>query len=259
MNPEETNKDGPVLPLPSMLTWEEMESGLNGQLPFPSMLELPSHAERAFLSLARSWAQLYAQLPPDAPPPRVLDLMALSALVLAFDCKENFTDVASHEIQTNISLCSNHGIHGWLDRMVWSFMQVRHVSNLHECSQMDQLLANLNHHNSAIRIWMMEIAWMLRTRLPREKVLPLLLENVASTLLGVEEAWGLAAVLFEDRAAFLEAANEWSPENDFNDQYAERVEQLKDKTFACQAPFWKLEATIYRSISQTLCEENKKP
>jgi len=45
----------------------------------------------------------------------------------------------------------------------------------------------------------------------------------------------------------------------FNDQYAERVEQLKDKTFACQAPFWQLEATIYRLLTQTLFEENKKP
>lgn len=254
MSTEETNKNGLLLPLPPMLSWQEVESGLDGQLPLPSIVERPSHAEKAFLSLARTWAQQYTPLPKNHPPSRDLDLMALSALVLAFDSKENFTDIAHQEIQNNISLCNNHGSIGWMDSILWSLMQVRHKSNLHECSQMDQLVANLNHHNSAIRIWMMEIAWIMRTRLPRDRVLPLLLENVASTLGGVDKAWGLAAVLFEDRAAFLKAANNWSPENDFNDQYAERVEQLKDKTFACQAPFWKLEATIYRQLSQTLCE-----
>ena len=257
MIPEENKEERPALPLPSVMDWEELESGLDGQLPLPTVLECPTLAERAFLSLARSWAKQLGELPEHHAPPRDFDLLALSALAIAFDRTDDFTNVARQQVRVNIALCHERGSSGWLDSIVWSLMEVRHLQNLHDSTQMQELVANLNHHNSAIRIWMMEIAWVMRAKLPRDKVLPLLLENVASTLAGVDKAWGLASILFEDRDTFLEAASDWSPGNDFNDQYAERVEQLKDVTFACQATFWKMEATIFRMVLHTLCEYRK--
>ena len=44
---------------------------------------------------------------------------------------------------------------------------------------------------------------MVRSWLDREEVVPLLLENVAGTILGVEMAWGLASsFLFNRRAVY---------------------------------------------------------
>lgn len=236
-------------PVPPVLTWEEVEAGLGGQLPLTGVAETPTSAERVFLSLARSWAKQFSEVPENRAPSRDLDELALSALILANGYGSQFTIVAQRQVAANIELTHRRGSGGWLDRMTWSLMQMCSWQTSEDCWQIQELVANLNHHNSAIRLWMMEIAWVIRGRLPRERVLPILLENVASTLAGVEMAWGLAAALFEERTVFDDAAAAWLPGNNFDQQYIERTKKLKDQTLACQADHWKLEAGLYRRLS----------
>lgn len=248
MKPWEVDAAMAVPPVPSVLSWEEIEAGADGQLPLTGLAESPAPSERVFLSLARSWATHFEKLPENRPPPRNADELALGALAIANDYGTQFTAVAKHQIAANIELTHRRGNSGWLDRMAWSLMQMCSLETSGDHWQIQELVANLNHHNSAIRIWMMEIAWIIRGRLPRERVLPILLDNVASTLAGVEMAWGLAAALYEERTAFDAAATGWLPNTHFDEQYVERAQKLKDQTFACQAELWKLEARLYRCL-----------
>lgn len=235
-------------PVPPVLTWEEVEAGLGGQLPLTGVAETPTSAERVFLALARSWSRQFEEVPENRPPSRDVDELALCALALANDYGSQFTIVAQRQVAANIELTHRFGSAGWLDRMTWWMVQVCSLETSEYGSQIQELVANLNHHNSAIRLWMMEIAWVIRGRLPRERVLPILLENVASTIAGVEMAWGLAAALYEERTVFDAAAAVWLPGNNFDQQYIERAKKLKDQTFACQADHWKLEANLYRRL-----------
>lgn len=254
MNPIGDDADV-TMPVPRVLTWEEVEAGLGGQLPLTGVAETPTSAERVFLALARSWARQFSEVHENRAPSRDLDELALSALALANNYGSQFTIVAQRQVAANIELTHRRGSGGWLDRMTCSLMQMCSSRTSEDCWQLQELVANLNHHNSAIRLWMMEIAWVIRRRLPRETVLPILLENVASTLAGVEMAWGLAAALFEERTAFDDAAAVWLPGNNFDQQYAERVQKLRHQTFACQAGLWKLEASLYRRLFHSTLED----
>ncbi len=249
MKPWEIDAAMPVPPVPPVLSWEEIEAGAGGQLPLPGVFERPTMAERFFLALARPWAKQFDEVPENHPPSRQVDELALCALSIAHDYGLQFTTVAQSQIASNIELAHQHGNSGWLDRLPWQLTHMCTFQVSADCWQMRELMANLNHHNSAIRMWMMEIAWVIRSRLPQEEALPILFENVASTLAGVEMAWGLAAALFEDRTSFDSTAAGWLPQNHFDKQYVERAQQLKHETFACQAGFWKLEADLYRRIS----------
>lgn len=248
MKPWEVDTATAVPLVPPVLSWEEIEAGADGQLPLPGVVEKPTIAERVFLSLARSWARQFDEEPENRPPSRTVDELALCALSIAKDYGPQFTIVAQRQIAANIELTHQRGSGGWLDRMPWSLTQMCSLQPPKDCGQVQELVANINHHNSVIRVWMMEIAWVIRSRLPQEKVLPILLENVASTLAGVDMAWGLAAALFEDRTSFDNAAAAWLPQSHFDKQYVERAQDLKDQTFACQAGLWKLEANLFRRI-----------
>jgi hypothetical protein len=248
MKPWEPDAAIAVPPVPPALSWEEIEAGADGQLPLPGVVDRPTIGERVFLSLARSWARQFDEVPENRPPSRQVDELALCALSIAHDYGPQFTIVAQSQIAANIGLTHQRGSSGWLDRVPWSLTQMCTSQPSEDCWQMQGLIANLNHHNSAIRMWMMEIAWVIRSRLPQEKALPILLENVASTLAGVDMAWGLASALFEDQTAFHNMAAAWLPQNHFDKQYVGRAEHLKDQTSACQAGLWKLEANLFRRI-----------
>lgn len=235
-------------PVPPALTWEELESGQSGQLPLPGLAELPTEEERIFLAVARAWATQFAELPENGPPPRRVDQLALAALAIVCATKTPFTSVAQQQIETNIELAQRRSSLSWLDRLPWSVALAGREVSPPNSWRIEELVANLNHHNSTIRMWMMEIAWIVRSWLPLEKATPILLENVAGTLLGVEMAWGLAASLHDDPKAFLQIAQKWSPDGNFTEQYASRVQALKDETFASQACYWKLEADIFRQL-----------
>ncbi len=95
---------------------------------------------------------------------------------------------------------------------------------------------------------MMELAWIVRGQLDRHDALPPLLEDVASTLVGVELAWGLAAELFPQYEDFIQEAAHFEPE-DYADQYASRISGFKRQSLIqTQARFWWLENRCRRML-----------
>ena len=81
----------------------------------------------------------------------------------------------------------------------------------------------------------------------------LLFENVASTLGGVSRAWGLARAFHETNEALLDAARSWEPDG-LADQHEQRVERLGADPFAAQAPYWHLEAVLWKRITEVIGE-----
>jgi hypothetical protein len=232
--------------LPRALTWEEVEAGKEGQLPLPGVGECPTLAERAFLVLARNWQVTFKQVPLDSTPPRQADLSLLAALLIAVEHGERFTEVARSQIRDNLELASGRGRGAWLDYLPWSLADASRFVSPELSYEVRELVANLIHHKSEIRVWMMEVGWVVRPWLRRESAMAPLLENVASTLIGVELAWGLAATLFDSAVEFQHEAECWIP-SDFKDQYGDRLLRLKDSTLSCQAPFWELETSLRKA------------
>jgi hypothetical protein len=87
----------------------------------------------------------------------------------------------------------------WIVKLPWKLMIPSNDS-------LEELIRNLDHHSSAVRLWMMHLAWIVQKSLYKDVVLPLLLTNVANTLCGHNLAWGLAARYFENDAEFYEYA-----------------------------------------------------
>ena len=202
---------------PPMLNWAEREDGLPRQPTLPGLSDRPLLAERVFFSLARRWHEAFAAIARDKAPPRAVDEFALSAVLLACEHGAAFTHVAWEQVQANINLAEMRII-PWVDRLPWRLANAARLTDRAISTEVEELLCNLDHHNSALRIWAMELAWMVRSWLEREAALPRLLENVAGTLAGIEMAWGLARELSSSEEDFQTAIEGWQPKA-FADQY----------------------------------------
>lgn len=240
---------------PPMLNWKERETGLPGQPPLPSLEDRPSKAEMIFLSLSNEWKKgvTAKDAKKDYYLPWDLDELALSCLLLARDYGSSFTEVAKQDMDANITLLEKPLI-TWIYKLPWQLATASMDENPENSYAVDALVANLNHHNSSIRTWMVEIGWLVRKWLKAEHSLDPLLENIASALVGVEISWGLAASLFENQDDFYEAAKSWElPENvnHFKSQYDDRCNELsKMGTTYMQGPLWKLEARCRQIITE---------
>jgi hypothetical protein len=234
-----------------ILNWAEREAGLDGQLPLPGLEDAPSLAERAFIRLAQRWHEGFSAVDRDGPPPRAVDELALAALLLAREHGAVFTEVAWQHARSNIEIAEMRKV-PWMDRLSWRLVTAARLMEPGRSWEFDELRCNLNHHNSALRIWTMELAWMVRPWLDYESALPLLLGNVAGTLSGVEMSWGLAGTLFPSAEDFHSVAEFWQPE-EFAAQYADRIVILKERgLLAMQAGFWKTEALCRRRIADEM-------
>lgn len=237
-------------PPPPMRNWARCDAGLPGQPSLPGLEDGPAPAERVFLQLARRWREGFADVVPDHAPPRAVDELALAAVLLAREHGAVFTEVAWQQAQANIALAETRSV-SWMDRLPWRLATAARMPDPGRGGACEELICCLDHHTSALRIWTMELAWMVRPWLERETALPRLLKNVADTLAGVEIAWGLAGELFAARDEFHAAAEDWQPE-EFAEQHAERVTSLKDQGLtATQASFWKTESACRRLIAET--------
>lgn len=237
-------------PLPA-LDWEEVEAGRDGQLPLPGIDPAPTRAERAFLVLAREWHERFSACRGDGAPPREVDLLALAALLLAVEHGARFTDIAERQIEANLRLPVSRGTAAWIDQLPWCSARAARMAPPFRDRELGHLIANLTHHKSALRIWTMEVAWVCRTWLDPAEVVPRLFENVASTLVGVSRAWGLARAFHETNEALLGSARIWAPDG-FADQYEARVERFGADPFAAQAPYWHLEAGLWKRIAEVM-------
>jgi len=235
---------------PPTLNWEEREAGQTGQLPLPGLADVPTPAERVFIQLSRRWHESFATTEPAHAPTRFVDELALASVLLAREHGASFTNVAWQQVEANIALAGKRSV-SWIDRLPWRLAAASRLMAPYQSREFQELECNLNHHNSALRIWTMELAWMVSPWLQRDSAIPLLLQNVAGTLVGVEMAWGLAGALFDSTESFYVEAESWQPE-DFTEQYAERVMWFREKgLLATQACFWKMETACRRLIADS--------
>lgn len=200
------------------------------------------------MRLARAWRVEINGVAPGRALPRRADEIALAALLLAFEHGPGFTPAAWREAEENSGQCA-HVLAPWMDRLPWRLAPVQFTEVARQ-SAVRELVCNLDHGNSSARIWMMEVAWMVRSVLPRDDASDRLLENVASTLMGVDMAWGLAGGLFETEEEFRLRANSFPP-SDFAGQYADRLAVLQGQPLLqTQAHFWWVESRCRRLIAE---------
>ncbi len=218
------------------------------QIPLPGFVTVAGPAEQIYRHLACEWRDEIAGVERGGTPPSRVDEISLAALLPAFEHGAAFSSTAWQDADRNTKSCQ-HVYLPWMDQLPW-LLGHSSCSGTSDHFAIRQLVGNLNHGNSSIRIWTMEVAWMIRGALPREEVIPVLLENVASTLTGVDMAWGLTESLCETRDEFLIRATSFEPA-DFASQYADRVAELRNwSSIRAQADFWHLESRCRRLITE---------
>ena len=245
------------------------------QLSLPALTPAPSAAERAFVVLARKWLEEIQTagriLPASA------DTLALSCLLLAVEWGNEFTNIADKQSEMNSRAAAARldrvGSHradwvsepnlptpptsqpalSWFDELPWRLCSASMASPSDSRPVKELLTLNLDHHNSSIRSWMMEIGWIARSWLDANEAIPRLLANLADTLVGPFMAAGLAAALTPTEDEFWTLARCFEPRSGFEEQYRERLKYIEEHgVLAVQARFWKLEAQCRKAIADAI-------
>jgi len=173
------------------------------------------------------------------PMPRDLDLLSFAALQLISEQRDQIGD--RDFALTLLGRCGDSAGGGvfvrdlygdaWrLDLLVWELAQslVEDFTGLGEAGVF--LAESLAHGNSVQRMFAMEIAWIVRRKVPREACLEALFLNVADNLVWVDESVALARALFETPEEFWSAAEKYSPPAVWADQYVDRLQRWKRGT-----------------------------
>jgi hypothetical protein len=208
-------------------------------------------AERAVLTMAREWVA-QARTKEGHALPHGMDELALASLILAVEWGTHFTDVVWPQIEMNRELAAMRRDDSWMDELSWKLCQcAAHAPPYTELDAVLELTANLDHHNSSIRLRMMKLGWFVADWLNPVEASVRLLKNLADTLMGPLMAAGLAARFFDDANTFLVYACDFEPPEAFAEQYRERLEIVEEHgVLACQASFWNTEAECRRVIER---------
>ena len=209
------------------MNWEEIEHAKSGQLHLPGFASFPTVAERAFLEIARKW-QDEINSRGDERISRSDDIRALSCLILSVEWGRNFTPVARKQIEENQQIMGQRDFGNWYDRLPWELCSVADYNSPSQSDEVNKLVANLDHHNSGIRNWMFEIGWCVKSWLPVELSVKKLLKNFADTLGGPFKAAGLAAALFDSPEEYFHFAHDFTPSDEFIDQYHDRLKHIEE-------------------------------
>lgn len=208
---------------PAALNWEEFERGAFGQLALPGVATKPLIAERAFLALGREWANQARNTQEGYPLPRRADELALACLLLTVEWGAESTNVARQQMELVRELAATRRDVSWMDALSWRLCECANCEPpLCDLEAVLELTANLDHHNSSIRQWMMELGWFVADWLNPVEASARLLKNVADTLMGPLMAAGLASRLFEDADSFMAYARDFKPPETFAEQYGDR-------------------------------------
>jgi len=213
---------------PPLLSWEDVENAEAGQLNLPGLSPMPTLAERAFLALARDWVAKYEE---QGDPKRMTTEMSdieLACLLLSIEWGWEFTAVATRQAEINQGIAARHCECSWHLDLVWRLCAVARRQNPEKSAAVDELLVNLNHEKSDIRIWMMRLAWMVRPWLPKSEVIERLLDNLANTLAGTGIALGLARAFCESDEELDSHINVFRTDPDFAEQFASRLAKAKE-------------------------------
>lgn len=215
--------------------------------PVPSSSEV----ECVFLRLARAWHTDVETASANAPLPRLADIRALSCLLLSTEWKRELGVKAESQITANCRLTAKRQPRAWMDKLPWDLCMVALNPPSHKVETVLELTVNLDHHNSGIRFWMMEIAWFVVPLLNAPEATSRLLKNLADTLMGPLAAAGLAARFFPHPDAFAAFAKSFTPPKDFADQYADRLKTVEQYGIQrAQTTFWHTEASCRTEIQK---------
>ena len=222
---------------------------MSSQISLPGFSTCRTPAERVFVSLAQTWQRECGAVERDRLLPRFLDEMALAALLLAVEHGSGFSRAASSEAHKNAVACEGRLL-GWLAQLPWQ-LSTSFCVGLIDRAPLERLVGSLDHPQSNVRVWTLQLAWMVRRELAPHGALRPLLESVAFALIGVELAWGLAGELFDEEDDFVREAAAFKPQ-DFSEQYADRFSNLKNEPLVVtQAEFWRIESRCRRLITET--------
>lgn len=200
--------------------------------------------------LAKLCAEFRARCPADnqKPLPPELDDLSLACLMVAAERGAGAPMATVQELNLCLNLVSGRW---WGDQLLWLLTMELCVEDS-ESRASNELSENLDHHQSAIRGWMFDLAWFIRHKLDRDEITPRLLKNTADTLGGWEKSLGLCRALFDNDAAFELAALVYQPE-DFVQQYNERIEHAKEQGYARYLyPFELRELKLRRLIDRRI-------
>jgi hypothetical protein len=229
----------PVSPLP----WNAVEAGCPGQLPLSIDGFLPTLAERVFIQLVTEWCAEYLKPVRDDTSYRNQFELELSCVMLAAELGSQFTPTAREHLQKARRLMEYKKC-DWIDTLAWEI-----VSGLltDSGSAIDTVVLNFDHGSSRVRLYMLDLGWILAAKVHRDESLKRLLESVSWGLVGVRRAWGLGLTIAGSEAALLEFARTMSFDY-WEKQFLCRVDEFKGKELECQAYFWELDAVIKKPI-----------
>ena len=186
------------------------------------------------------------------PPSLETDLKALAAMLIAVEEPQSLSSTCQECIYSCYELNQRRN-NSWDDTLPWRIADDALNNILSTGSGLPLVIDNLNHGKSILRLWTMEIAWLMRERIHVDEASPKLFDNVASTILYVENAWGLASSLFSDSGDFYQAAENYKPREEYQDQYQDRLRLFKEEaSLNFQAYFWKLEAKCRKYIQEAV-------
>jgi hypothetical protein len=187
--------------------------------------------------------------PRDGPPlSSELDDLALACLLLAHEHGDRSPEGTTQLLEACLTAVRARF---WGDQLPWRLALgcCRHNPNARQ--GLGELTANLDHHNSATRLWIFKLAWLVRARLDPDHAVPKLLNNVANNLGHWDAAAGLCAALHRNGDYFLISAETHEPDG-FADQYRDRLKFIRERGVpAFTARFETLELRLRRLVDAT--------
>jgi len=219
-------------------------------------LSMPTAGEVAFILLARQWNEEFSAIPDDTTPiPESIDRLALSCLLLNVEWGHEFTGSVREVSEKNREAAAEAYRHLWWEtELTWRLCNLSILMDLpSDTKEVMTLTANLNHQISSIRLWMLNIGWIVRPWLDTEETVPILLKNLADALAHSLMSAGLAAALTPTIDEFWSLAREFSPPKEFEDQYRYQLKYVEEYSIQqMQAHFWELETQCRKIISQAV-------
>ncbi len=245
VQPEQKPESGDARPLTGASVVDTQ-----GQVWLPGVLPPCFHrvADVCVQELARMFCEK-CPLPSVSPLPAELDKLSLACLLLAAEWGNRSPEATSASLAACLDKAAGRF---WGDLLPWQLALGCCHHNPRGVCGTDELTANLDHHNSSIRLWMFELAWCIRNKVNGENVVPRLLKNVADTLSHVSTSLSLCRAMFPTDEAFWRAADEFRPPPDFEKQYRERIALARKEGLAkLQSHFEGMELGLRQLICET--------
>jgi hypothetical protein len=204
-----------------------------------------SLAEKTLCALVQAFQAQYAEARHSLPLPYSLDLLAFACLLVVSEHTLSHQDAVSDLIRDSREMVLEDAMIN-LDGLPWIAMV-----DLIEQGQLSKsttrlLLLYLCHQSSSIRGYSLNLAWILRTYVPVEQTVPVLLKNVADTLMYVEMSLALAREICGGEDEFWKTADAFEPEPRFASQYRARIQEVKSRGLLhhLKQPFLQLELDV---------------